>query len=347
MDLSEQHHTKSKFETLAQLIEPILQQLADYDDADLIESMLSTILKLPKEDVSRGDMKVLNVAIKELRYGFKTFAEYQDVPKVTFFGSARTPEDTPEYRHAVEMSRRLADMGWMVITGAGDGIMKAGHVGAGEDKSFGLNIRLPFEQSANTVIAENEKLINFKYFFTRKLFFLKESEGIVMFPGGFGTFDEAFESLTLIQTGKTVPVPVVFVDRPGGFYWSSLVGFVNDHMLGNKLISPQDLNLFLVTEDLDEAINYVTGFYRIYHSCRYVKQNLIFRLKQAISDSTLAELNRQFAHILASGNIERCTALEEEWEEPSVAKLPRLKMHFNRHNFGDLQRFIHTLNKLG
>lgn len=347
MDLSEKHQTQSKYETLARLIDPILKELADYDDADLIESMLSTVLKLPKEDVSRGDMKILNAAIKEIRYGYKVFSKYKAAPKVTFFGSARTPETSPEYVHAVALAKKLAALGWMVITGAGDGIMKAGHQGAGSDNSFGLNIRLPFEQSANDVIAADEKLINFKYFFTRKLFFLKESEGIIMFPGGFGTFDEAFESLTLIQTGKTSPIPVVFVDRPGGYYWSSLAGYMNDHMLGNRLISPDDLSLFLITSDLDKAIDHIVSFYRIYDSSRYVHDALIIRLKKEIGDGDLAQLNVDFKSILSSGAIERCAMHEDEWEEPHTAHMPRLRLHFNRHNFGRLQQFIYALNKLG
>ena len=344
MDDTEKHHTKSKYETLAHLVAPILKELSDYDDLDLIESMLDTILKLPKEDVSRGELKILNSAIKELRYGYKVFAAYKQAPKVTFFGSARTPETAPEYSHAVAMAKKLAAQGWMVITGAGDGIMKAGHLGAGSEKSFGLNIRLPFEQSANTVIAQNEKLINFKYFFTRKLFFLKESEGIVMFPGGFGTFDEAFEALTLVQTGKTMPIPIVFVDRPNGFYWSSLAGFINDHMLGNRLISPDDIGLFHITSNIDEAVDYLQHFYKVYHSSRYVHDALIVRLKKELSDQALSELNSEFASILSSGLIERASVHEEEWEEPHTAHLPRLRLHFNRASFGKLHRFIRSLN---
>ncbi len=340
-------HSKETIDALFDKLAPLLKLLSEHPNMDLIENMLETVLKLSQEEVSRGDLKILNSAIKEIRYSFKVFFPYQHIPKVTFFGSARTPESAPEYQLAMQMASQMAQLGWMVITGAGDGIMKAGHQGAGKELSIGLNIRLPFEQSANEVIEADSKLINFKYFFTRKLFFLKESKALILFPGGFGTFDEAFECLTLIQTGKSVPIPVVFVDKPGGMYWKSLAGFINDFMLGNRLISPDDLNLFKMTDDIQQGIRHVTDFYKVYHSSRYVKQDLILRLNKDISEHQLELLNQEFHPILSSGRIEKAPLPDEDQDEPELLHLPRLKMHFNRHYFGELHRLIHTLNKFG
>jgi uncharacterized protein (TIGR00730 family) len=317
--------------------------------AELVErhvgEIVETARKLVRDGATVGDVKLINAALKEMRYAFRVFAAYKQMRKVTTFGSARTPEDHPAYRQAHEFARRVADRGWMVITGAGPGIMRACQEGSGRDRSFGINIRLPFEQKPNEFIHRDAKLINFKYFFTRKLLFVKEADAIALFPGGFGTHDEGFESLTLLQTGKAKPMPVVFIDAPGGTYWKTWQSYVETHLLAEGLISPEDMRLFLVTDDLDEAVDEITSFYRRYHSSRYVGDRLVIRLSSALNAGTLAELNRDFSDLLSRGEIVQGHALEQESGEPDLVSLPRLIMHFDRRQFGRLRMLIDRINQ--
>jgi hypothetical protein len=262
------------------------------------------------------------------------------------FGSSRTAEDQPEYLQAQAFAQAISRQGWMVITGAGDGIMKAAQGGAGRERSFGVNIRLPFEQAANEYIQNDSKLITFRYFFTRKLIFVKETDAIVLFPGGFGTMDEAFETLTLMQTGKSHLLPVVCVDRPGGDYWQAWNGYVRGVLMDRGLISQQDLSLYRVTDRLDEALAEVTGFYRNYHSSRYVGERLVIRLQYAPSGEELDRLNQEFRDILASGVMSVSPPLPEEAGDLALANLPRLILHFNRHDGGRLRQLLDALNLL-
>jgi hypothetical protein len=261
------------------------------------------------------------------------------------YGSARTPEDHPDYQAAVDFARRMSDQGWMVITGAGDGIMKAGHGGAGREASFGITIRLPFEK-ANEIIARDPKLVNFRYFFTRKLMFMKEASAIAMFPGGFGTQDENFEALTLVQTGKTPIIPIILCEQPGGTYWPHWRDYVVRELLATGKIDEQDLNLFLITDDVERAVFEVLRFYRVYHSSRFVDDDLVLRLQRRISTETLARINDEYAgRILDAGQIEQCPALPgESGEYPA---LPRLKMRFNRKNYGLLRGLVDAINTDG
>jgi len=311
---------------------------------EIAREMALTVEKLAREEASVADMKLLNAALKELRHAFRVFAGYRDIRKVSTFGSARTPPEHPAYRQAHEFSRRLADLGYMVITGAGGGIMRACNEGSGRDRSFGINIRLPFEQAPNEFIHRDPKLVNFKYFFTRKLMLVKEADAIALFPGGFGTHDEGFESLTLLQTGKSKLVPVVFIDAPGGHYWKTWRDYVDAHLLQENLISPADMRLFKVTDDLDEAIAEITGFYRRYHSSRYVRQRLVLRLTERLSDARLAALNEEFADIVVGDPIVQTSALPEEAGEPEIAELPRLVFEFGRRHFGRLRMLIDAVN---
>ncbi|HEY8516822.1 MAG TPA: LOG family protein [Candidatus Binatia bacterium] len=315
--------------------------------AELAAEMNETAQKLLRDRVSVADMKLLNAALKELRYAFQVFARYRQFRKVSTFGSARTPPDHPTYRQAHEFARRLADLGWMVITGAGGGIMRACQEGSGRERSFGINIRLPFEQKPNEIIHRDPKLVNFKYFFTRKLMFVKEADAIALFPGGFGTHDEGFESLTLLQTGKSRPVPVVFIDAPGGTYWQTWRAYVEDHLLKENLISPADMRLFKITDDLDVAIAEITGFYRRYHSSRYVGDRLVIRLTEPLPPHVVEMLNDEFGDIVAKGRIEQTQALPEEAGEPEIAHLPRLVFHFARRGFGRLRMLIDAVNEAG
>jgi uncharacterized protein (TIGR00730 family) len=303
--------------------------------------------KLVRDKVGRGDIKMLATALRELRYSLKVFAAYRGRRKVTVFGSARTLPEHPAYKAAEEFGRRIVEEGWMVITGAGNGIMEAGHVGAGRDNSFGINILLPFEQSANPVVHGDPKLMTLRYFFTRKLMFIKEADAVVLFPGGFGTHDEAFEALTLVQTGKSHIFPVVLVDEPGGTYWKAWLRFVDEELLGRGYISPADRSLLHVTDSVEDAVEEVTRFYRVYHSMRYVRGLLVIRLRSRLSDDVLEEINRRFADILAGGSFEQQGALPEEANEPSLAELPRLTFRFRRQAIGRLRQLIDFLNDEG
>jgi uncharacterized protein (TIGR00730 family) len=309
-----------------------------------ITQIKETADKLLADHASRGDVKLLSVALRELRYCFKVFAALRDRRKVTVFGSARLPLDDPSCQQAIEFGQKLAIANWFVITGAASGIMEAGHIGAGRDNSIGINILLPFEQEANSVIRNDHKLMHLKYFFTRKLLFLKESDAVALFTGGFGTLDEAFEVLTLIQTGKSHMFPIVMIDVPGSDYWAHFLRFTRDVLLARKLISEYDLNLFKVTTSVDEAVAEVLNFYRVYHSMRYVRGDLVLRIRRPLSEATLERLRHDFADIIKAGTLEQTNALPEEANEPNLIAMPRLKFRFDRHRLGRLRQLIDAIN---
>jgi uncharacterized protein (TIGR00730 family) len=311
----------------------------------LVQQLKETADKLIRDHANRGDVKLLSTAIKELRYAFKVFAPYRLRRKVTVFGSARLGREHPAYHHAVEFGRRAAQAGFMVITGAASGIMEAGHVGAGRENSIGVNILLPFEQEANQIIAGDVKLMHLKYFFTRKLLFVKESDAVALFPGGFGTQDEGFEVLTLVQTGKSHLFPIVMVDEPGGDYWKLWAKYIDDVLVARHMISPADTALYKVTDSLDVAMNEILGFYRIYHSMRYVKGDLVLRLQRRLSDALLERIRTEFADIVHSGTFEQTSALPAEANDVHVANLPRLKFHFDRKSLGRLRMLIDCINQ--
>jgi len=268
------------------------------------------------------------------------------VRKVSIFGSARTPEASADYGAAAEFGRKMAEAGWMVITGAGGGIMAAGHGGAGADPSFGLAIRLPFEQETNTFIANDPKLINFKYFFTRKLMFVRSSHAITLFPGGFGTMDEGFEVLTLVQTGKAIPLPIVFIDRPGGDYWRMWQDYVEKQLLSRGLIGSHDLALYKITDNVDEAVHEVRHFYSNFHSVRYTRDDLVMRLHRKPTPQQLEEISRKFSDIKKGGEFRVTEALPVERDEPALDDLHRLVFAFNRRDHGRLRMLINHLNDL-
>ena len=307
--------------------------------------MVTTVIRLRDEEVDRGELKIINTTLKELRYAFKVFSPYRGTRKVAIFGSARTPKASPLYRQAREFGRAIARRGWMVITGGATGIMSAGNEGAGRENSFGVNIRLPFEQEANPVIARDPKLINFKYFFTRKLIFLKESDATVLFPGGFGTHDEGFESLTLVQTGKTAPRPIVCIDPRGASYWKSWRRFLEKELLRNGMVDPTDMDMITFTHDVEEAVEEVVGFYRNYHSLRFVGGELVIRMHRSLSEGGLARLNRDFRKIVRCGKIHQtANPLPEEENEPETFGLSRLVFDFNRRDYSLLRKMIDMIN---
>lgn len=306
--------------------------------------LVTTAAKLLLDGADLADMKLTNAALKELRYAFKVFKPWRQTRKVTVFGSARTRPDAPAYLQASEFGRRMAELGWMVITGAGGGIMAAAHGGAGREASFGVNIHLPFEQEANETVRGGERLVNFKYFFTRKLTFLKETDAIVLFPGGFGTHDEGFETLTLIQTGKADPVPVVFIEPPGSGYWREWADYVDRHLGSAGLISPDDTRLFRVTDSVDEALDEIARFYRVYHSQRWVGPRLVLRLQQELAASRITALEREFAPLLLAPRMTLSGPLPEEANQPEIAHLPRLVLQPRRDDFAALRILIDQLN---
>ncbi|MEH2311312.1 MAG: LOG family protein [Nostoc sp.] len=333
-------------ESLQADIAELIARLPTLKNRQLIQQALATIVRLADTEIERLDWKILSAALVDMERGFQLFYNYRHVRKITVFGSARLASDTPEYQMALKFARAVSQLGFMVMTGGGGGIMQAGHEGAGRENSFGLNIQLPFEQLANPFIEGDPKLINFKYFFTRKLFLLKESDAIALFPGGFGTQDEAFECMTLTQNGKFGPVPLVLIDRPGGDYWWSWSEYIDKQLVQNRLISPEDPSLYTVTDDLDVACDVITRFYQVYHSCRYVGNKLVIRLKTDISDAQVEQLNANFSQIIIQGRIEKSQALPQEAQDETVG-LPRLILYFNQRDLGRLYQMIATINQMG
>jgi uncharacterized protein (TIGR00730 family) len=329
---------------IAELISQLIEQAGGSPHAEFLEEMIHSALRLIRNQTSRGDVKILNAALRELIYAFRVFAPYRGTRKVTIFGSARIADDSPEYLQAAAFAREMSAQGWMVITGGGGGIMKAGQDGAGRDQSFGVNIRLPFEQTANEIIQNDAKLITFRYFFTRKLVFLKETDAIALFPGGFGTMDEGYEALTLMQTGKSQIMPLVLIDRPGGTYWRTWDKHVREHLLRNRLISPEDLFLYQITDDIDQAVKWITRFYRNFHSVRFVKELLVIRLRFPPSPSAIQSLNEDFADIITGEKIHAIQALPDEREDNDYVELPRVALGFDRKSYGRLRQMIDVLN---
>ena len=323
----------------------LVDQLPAHKYGKLIQRALSVLMRIASEEIDRLDWKILTNSLEDLEQGFQLFYPYRHIRKISIFGSARISSESSEYHLAVKFARCITQLGFMVLTGAGGGIMQAGNEGAGRENSFGLNIKLPFEQEANPFILGDKKLIDFKYFFTRKLFFLKETDAIALFPGGFGTQDEAFETLTLCQTGKYGPAPLVLIDEPGGDYWRSWNNHICKHLLEKGLISPEDVELYTITDSLDVACATIRDFYRVYHSSRYVGDLFVMRLNAEISEAQVAELNEKFSDILVKGKIEKSGALPAEIGD-ETAKLPRLIFYFNQKDFGRLYQMISLINKM-
>jgi uncharacterized protein (TIGR00730 family) len=334
----------------------LLDRLPNLQNGEHIYEVLLTLLRMTEEDITRLDWKILKAALKDMERAFQVFNSYRHVRKIAVFGSARLPTDSDEYQMAANFARCITGQGFMVMTGAGGGIMEAVNKGAGADQSFGLNIQLPFEQNSNPFIEGDPKLINFKYFFTRKLFFLREADAIAAFPGGFGTQDEAFEALTLSQTGKSPPVPLVLIDKPGGTYWHAWDEYIQKELIPRGLINPEDRQLYTITDDLQVGCEAIAGFYRVYHSSRYVGDQLVMRLNHDLTADQVETLNQTFSDILLSGRIEKSSMLsgEAEHQQPQpqqvmdeTEQLPRLVFHFNQRDLGRLYQMISAINTMG
>ena len=326
------------------LIEELADVCASGECREMFRQIFTTVTKLGLEHGDLGDFKLINTTVKELRHSFRVFYPYRTLRKVMVFGSARTGEDDPNYLLTVELSKQLVDQGFMMISGAGGGVMEAANRGAGKGNSFGINIKLPFEQEANPYIADDPKLMHCKYFFTRKLIFIKESDATVLFPGGFGTLDEGFENLTLFQTGKTLPRPIVLLESEGGNYWRTWLDFVDSTLIKNNFISADDRKLFQVARSAKEASKYITDFYRVYHSLRYVRGRTVLRFTREIPENLIDRLNSEFKDILKSGKIQASPPLEDELKKREHLDLPRLVFDFNHRTFGRLNEMIHTIN---
>ncbi len=310
----------------------------------LICELITTALKLGHDGSDEGEMKLINRSLKEMRYANNVFRPYQHRRKVTIFGSARTKPGEPEYVAAAEFARKMAGRDFMSITGAGPGIMAAAQEGATAANSFGLRIQLPFEAGANATIEGDPKLINFNYFFTRKLMFVKEAHAAALFPGGFGTMDEGFEVLTLIQTGKAVIFPIVMIDAPGGSYWKTFLQFIKEHLFRLGLISEQDFSIFKVTDDVDEAVEHIVNFYTVFNSYRYVRDNLVLRLNRALTAKAVRKLNENFGDLLVKGEYVLGNAMPEEANEPEIFTLPRLICKPKRSDYGQLRKLLDAIN---
>jgi len=331
--------------TIDAIIGELARRSGSVKNEHLLHEILTTAVKLGKESGDRGDLKLANNTLKELRYSFKIFSPYRNIKKVIIFGSARSPKASAEYKMAEEFARKLTAKGYMIVTGGGPGVMEAGNKGAEAGREFALNIRLPYEQKPNPYIDEKDKIINFKYFFTRKLIFVKETDATALFPGGFGTHDEGFEVLTLIQTGKSKPRPVVLMEPKGSTYWAAWKRYVIEHLLKNGFIAKEDLKLFRIVRTVDEAIKYIEDFYRVYHSIRYVSGLTVMRLNKEISGDTLKLINRKFKDILTSGRIRPAPPTNKEVQEGEHLNLPRITMSFNMRSYGRLCEMISIINR--
>ncbi|HHP7235114.1 MAG TPA: TIGR00730 family Rossman fold protein [Desulfobacterales bacterium] len=328
-------------------IDALMEMVGGVRNPEIVREMILAALKAGQEDARKADLKLMNTSLKEMRFTSKIFGPYRNKRKVTVFGSARVRPDEPVYDMARRLGKSLVENGYMVITGGGPGVMQAVNEGAGPDNSFGVNIRLPFEQRPNPVIDGNPRYILYKYFFNRKVAFLKEAHAVALFPGGFGTLDEAMETITLVQTGKRYSLPLILIDEPGGTYWSQCIDFFKNELLARKFISPSDFHMFERVDSVQDVVARINRFYRRYHSLRYVNGTLVIRMRESIEPAGLESLRRQFKDLLTpGGTLHLSGALPEEADEPDIADLPRLVIDFNQSDFGRLRALIDALNDL-
>jgi uncharacterized protein (TIGR00730 family) len=327
-------------------IDSLIDMVGGIRQSELVRELILAALKAGQENSAKADLKLMNSSLKEMRFTAKIFGPYRHIRKVSVFGSARTTPESPAYRMARDLGRQLADKDYMVITGGGPGIMHAVNEGAGPTHSFGINIRLPFEQKPNPVVEGNPRHINYKYFFNRKVAFLKEAHAVVVFPGGFGTLDEGMETLTLTQTGKHTPMPIIMVDVPGSRYWSDWRQFIKHHLAAPGFIHAGDLDLVEITDSIPEVVRKIETFYACYHSMRYVDTRLVIRMQRRLSDRAMERIRTEFGDLLLpGGEFRQGEALPEELDEPESAHLPRLLLDFNRTGFARLKALIDTINR--
>lgn len=330
-------------EKLAELL--ALAGGAQSANAGLYHEMLWSLVRLIQEDIDRWEAKITSHALRELERAFTQLRQYRRRRKVTIFGSSRIISDAPEFALAEELGRLLAHDGFMVITGAGDGIMHAAHRGAGKEHSLGFHITLPFEQAVNPVVAESRQLLEFRFFFTRKLFLAKEADALVILPGGFGTLDETFEVLTLVQTGKSRLIPIVFLDVPGGTYWHHWRQFVESELLSRGYISRHDLALVEQLQTAKDAFERIRHFYRNFHSTRRVDGELRIRMLRELPSAALARLSERFEDLCGGAGFSMVTAHPDERDEPEIRNFPRLAFRFASGDYGRLRQLIDFINE--
>jgi uncharacterized protein (TIGR00730 family) len=340
MELSFSHSNDAIDELIGRLIDTV----GNIHQPQVIRELLLSSLKIGQEIDYPADLKLINRTLREMRFTVQVFGPYRGRKKVTIFGSARTAPDDEMYLKCIRFSKKLADLGYMIITGGGPGIMQAGNEGAGSENSFAVNIRLPFEQRPNPVMLKNPRLVTYKYFFNRKVAFVKEADAVAVFPGGFGTLDEAMEVFTLIQTGKTSPKPLILIDDKDG-YWESFFDFIKESLLVKGFISGEDFSLFTITKDEQEAVDVINTFYRVYHSMRFIDRQLVLRLNKELTPENIATLEDEFSELLVNADgIRCCAAFPEELDEPDLADLPRISLQFDHHHYGLLMAFINRIN---
>ncbi|HUF54273.1 MAG TPA: LOG family protein [Dehalococcoidia bacterium] len=329
---------------LDEKIHALASEYAAGQNEGLVQEMMITAIRLVRDEAERGEIKLTNAALKEFAYSFKVFKKWRTHRKISIFGSARTTPEEPVYGFTRDFAKAMAEANWMVITGAGPGIMAAGHEGAGAEKSFGASIRLPLESEPNMYIQGNTKLINYKYFFTRKVTFIKESDAFALMPGGFGTMDEAFELLTLMQTGKSDLHPVVLLEEPGSEFWGRWLDFMREQLLGRRLIDEEDLDLICHARTIEEAVAEVTRFYANYQSQRYVEGKLVIRLLRLPPEERIDSMQEAFADILGPAGIEPAEPTPREVADGDELACKRLAVDFRQNNFGRLRQLLNALN---
>lgn len=333
---------ESVVETIHKLIDQFGGEINSFE-GDLLKQQIQTTLKMILEGHRTDQLKLITRSLKEMRYAYRIFNESPKVPRVSIFGSARTPKDHPDYAAAEKFSIALAEKGWISITGGGSGIMRAGLSGIASGGNFGLSIRLPFESTAQADLPQNSKLIQFRYFFTRKLMFMAHANAFAIFPGGYGTMDELFETLTLMQTGRSSIVPVVLLEREGGRYWQCWEHYTEENLLRNGWISPEDKHLYYIASDPADAVHHIERFYHRYHSSRYVGDEIVIRLKSPLTEEQTEELHREFEKLVATGKMRLSAALSEENDSTD---LQRIVFHHTRRDFGILRLLIDRINSL-
>lgn len=338
-----------KLDTVEDILNEV-KEISEFEGRDLRQrlyrDLLLNALKCKRDALDILDLKVIDRAVDEFRYAARVFKPYRSLRKVSIFGSARVPEDEPHYELAARFGRLMAEQGFMAITGAASGIMKAGIDGAGTENSFGVNILLPFE-TPNSVMQDDPKLVTFRFFFTRKIFFVMEADACALFPGGFGTQDEGFEVLTLLQTGRAQPMPLVLMELPGDNYWESWDRFVKDQVLARGYISPEDLSLYKIAHSAEEATAWIKSYYSTYHSIRQVRNRLVIRLEKELSNIHIEQLNHSFADIVGTGKIVKAGPLRQEEDEPNLQSKPRISFSNNKQSAGRLNEMILAINEMG
>ena len=324
-------------------LDAVAREVCGKHDPLVVRRLLAGVLDAASSEIEEHDVEMMTRTVEEMLAADRMFLPYRNVRKITCFGSARIKEDDPAYQQARHFARLAARQGYMIITGGGPGIMQACNEGATEHLSFGLNITLPYEQHANHVVADSERMMNFYYFYTRKLNFLKQTDALVAFPGGFGTMDEIYESITLMQTGKSTLFPVILLDPPGETFWSRWVHFISKELLAAGLISPEDMSLLYVSKSPEDALSAIELFYRRFHSYYFTGEKICIRLMQTLGEETMEWIRQNYTDLMPAGDLEQ-VASDAVDPESLLASLPRLRFTLRGGAYARLRELIGTIN---